>query len=472
MLRVSYSNTMAERVGEDHGLTGREWKDALATHGSLCRTLRERRQAGQLAFLDLPNDQKTPSRILDFARRRAGQIHHVILIGTDGSSLGAAALVAALGCPVSCRSGPAPARRQVRPAPPPCFHLLDHVDPEETQALLSSIDPSRTLVHVVSPSGETAGAISAFLVFLDLLRQRLGKSWRSRLVVTTAPDAGFLGRLARKERLETFDLPAGVCGRFAALSPAGMLPAALAGIDIRKLLAGADRMESICSRTRAEDNPAFVAALLHHLLHTRRGKTEAVFLPFARALRGTADWFAHLWNASLGCGMTPPGKADRPGPTVIRVRSASGTPAASRPLAVTLHDRLAVFVETERFRTDLEIPPLDPDDESTAFLGGQTLGRLVHEEKRGLEAILADAGTPSYTLRLPAIAPDTVGELIYFLQAQTAFAALLYGIDGFDQPGPDPVETAVAALLGRKGLGETRRSLERRFGEGGKYVVD
>ncbi len=475
MLRVSFANVMAERVGEENGITGREWRDCIATRGVLCKTLRQQRQAGKLAFMDLPNDQATPARIQAYAKRMQGGYRHVVQIGIGGSALGAAALHAALGCPMSCRAPRPPARgSRPRPAasPPPCFHVLDNVDPEETRSLLASIDPRETLFHVVTKSGETAETIASFLIFLEQLRRCAGRDWKSRLVFSTDPEKGFLRRLARKEKIETFEIPPGVGGRFSVLSPVGLVPAALTGIDIRKLLEGANRMEAICSRTRAEDNPAFVAALLHHLLDTRRGKTMTVLMPYARALRETADWFVQLWSESLGKKLSLAGRIVHAGQTPIRALGATDQHSILQLFAEGPNNTMVVFVEVERFRTDCEIPPLYPDDETTAFLGGQTLGRLLNAEKRGTEVALTDAGRPNYTLRLSTISPETVGELLFFLEVQTAFAGLLYGVNAFDQPGVEAGKKAACALLGRKGHGDLKKSIERRFGEGGKYMVD
>jgi glucose-6-phosphate isomerase len=473
MLRVAYANVMAERVGEENGIRAREWRDALAAHGGLCKILREQRQAGQLAFMDLPNDQETPAAIEAFANRVRGQFRHVVHIGIGGSALGAATLYSALGCPMSCRSVRTPAGAAKRASPlPPCLHVLDNVDPEETRALLASVDPRETLFHVVTKSGETVETIAGFLIFLQALRERAGRDWKAHLVFTTDPEKGFLRRLAKKEKIEAFAIPPGVGGRFSVLSPVGLVPAALAGIDIRKLLAGADRMETICSRTRAEDNPAFVAALIHHLLDTKRGKTMSVFMPYARALRDVADWFVQLWAESLGKRLSLAGKIVHTGQTPIRALGATDQHSVVQLLTEGPNNKMIVFVEVERFRGDVEIPPLYPDDETTGFLGNQTLGRLINAEKRGTEVALTDAGRPSYTLRLSTISPESVGELLYFLEVQTAFAGMLYGINAFDQPGVETGKKAAFALLGRKGYGDVRRTIERRFGEGGRHVVD
>jgi glucose-6-phosphate isomerase len=475
MLRVSYANVMAERVGEENGITAREWRDAIARHAGLGRALRAQRQAGQLAFMDLPNDQATPAAVLDFAKRMRGRFRHVVQIGIGGSALGATALYAALGCAMGCRA-PRPAVRpaKARPEspPPPCLHVLDNVDPEETRALLAAIEPAETLFHVVTKSGETAETIASFLIFLQELQARVGKEYRSHLVFSTDPEKGFLRRLARKEKIEAFEIPPGVGGRFSVLSPVGLVPAALVGIDIRALLAGADRMEAIASRTRVEDNPAFVAALIHHLLDTRRGKTMTVLMPYARALREVADWFIQLWAESLGKKLSLTGKIVHAGQTPIRALGASDQHSVVQLFAEGPNNKMVVFVEVERFRNDCEIPALYPDDETTGFLGNQTLGRLINAEKRGTEVALTDAGRPNYTLRLSTISPETVGELLYFLEVQTAFAGMLYGVNAFDQPGVETGKKAAFALMGRKGYGDLRKTIERRFGEGGKYVVD
>lgn len=471
MIRVAYANVMAERVGEENGIGAREWREALAKAGGLCRALREARKAGGLAFMDLPNDDAAARAIEAYARRVRGRFRNVVQIGIGGSALGATALHSALGRPfaeVALSSRGAPPR----PGAPPRLFVVDNVDPEETRAVLDLADPRETLYHVVTKSGETSETIATFLIVLRQLRARVGRDWRPHLVFSTDPEKGFLRRLAKREKIAAFPIPPGVGGRFSVLTPVGLVPAALTGIDIRALLGGADRMEAICSRTRAEDNPAFVAALIHHLLDTRKGKTMTVLMPYARALREVADWFIQLWAESLGKRLSLTGKVVHTGQTPLRALGATDQHSVVQLFAEGPNNKQVVFVEVERFRQDVEIPALYSDDETTGFLGGHTLGELLNAEKRGTEVALTDAGRPNYTLRLSAISPETVGGLLYFLEVQTAFAGMLYGISAFDQPGVEAGKKAAFALMGRKGYEEARRKIERRFGEGGKYVVD
>jgi glucose-6-phosphate isomerase len=462
MFRIAYSNVMAERVGPKDGIAVREWRQAVDQFGGLCQTLREQRAAGQLAFMDLPHHQADAEAMVDLARRVRGRFRYILQIGIGGSALGATALYNALGKPLA----------RVDRSRSPRLFVLDNIDPEETRAVIDRMDPRETLYHVVTKSGETVETIATFLVFLHQLKARVGKEYRGHLVFSTDPEKGFLRRLARKEKIQTFDIPPGVGGRFSVLSPVGLIPAALTGIDIRALLAGAARMDPICSRTRAEDNPAFVAALIHHLLDTRRGKTMAVFMPYARALREVADWFIQLWAESLGKKLSLAGKVVHAGQTPIRALGATDQHSVVQLFREGPNNKMFVFLEVERFRGDVEIPSLYPKDETTGFLGGQTLGRLLNAEKRGTEVALTEAGRPNYTLHLSTISPETVGGLLYFLEVQTAFAGLLYNINAFDQPGVEAGKRAAFALMGRKGYEDLRQQIERRFGEGGKYMVD
>jgi glucose-6-phosphate isomerase len=215
-----------------------------------------------------------------------------------------------------------------------------------------------------------------------------------------------------------------------------------------------------------------VAALIHWFLDTRRGKRITVLMPYARALREVADWFIQLWAESLGKRLSLSGKVVHTGQTPLRALGATDQHSAVQLFVEGPSNKMFVFVEVERFRHDVEIPALYPDDETTGFLGGHTLGRLLNAEKRGTEVALTEAGRPNYTLRLSSITPDTVGGLLYLMEVQTAFAGLLYGVNAFDQPGVEAGKKAAFALMGRKGYGELRRGIERRFGEGGRYVVD
>lgn len=434
MISFNYQNIMADRIGAEHGLTPEDLERAIARTGELCARFDRECHQGIHGFTRLPHDKTTAGAVAAYAREHRDRFRFFVQIGIGGSALGAIAIHTALSHRFHNDAGRTPR-----------FYVLDNVDPEETQALFDVITPEETLFHVVTKSGDTTETLAGFLLALKLMRERGGPDWRRRLVVTTDPEKGFLRRFAREEGIATFDLPPAVGGRFSVLTPVGLLPAAILGVDPGELLEGAAGMDALCRRTDPRANPAYLFALVAHLLDTTRGKRIHVMMPYARALRDMADWFRQLWAESLG-------KNPRVGPTPVVALGTTDQHSQIQLYNEGPHDKYIVFLECGRFRTDPRIPAVLPADASPAFLQGKTFREVLTAMKRGTEAALVQARRPNATLRLVEISARSAGALFYLLQAATLFAGWLYGVNPFDQPGVEAGKKTAFALLGRPGF--------------------
>ena len=138
----------------------------------------------------------------------------------------------------------------------PRFYVEDNIDPERMQALLDVIDLKTTCFNIITKSGATAETMSQYLIISDLLKKEVGEGWQDHIVATTDSEKGNLIRLARQEGFKLFYIPSGVGGRFSELSPVGLLPAAVCGIDIRTMLSGAACMDQHCASDKLWENPA------------------------------------------------------------------------------------------------------------------------------------------------------------------------------------------------------------------------
>ncbi len=433
MIPFHYENVTAARVGPQHGLTEDEIAEAVARTGPLCRRFDEEAGRGAHGFMRLPYDERSAGEAARFARERGRRFGAFVQIGIGGSALGAIAIHSALSGRFHNESGARPR-----------FYVLDNVDPEETKALLDRVDVKETLFHVVTKSGDTTETMAGFLVVLDRLRKGLGPAWKEHLVFTTDPAKGFLRRFARDEGIAAFDLPEAVGGRFSVLTPVGLLPAALLGIDPAELLRGAAESDRACRRTEPRENPAYLFALVAHLLDARKGKRIHVMMPYARALRDVADWFRQLWAESLG-------KSPEVGPTPVVALGTTDQHSQVQLLNEGPNDKYVVFLECERLREEVAIPDVLPADAPPSFLQGRSFGQVLGAMKSGTEAALVQNRRPNATLRFPEVSARSLGAAFYLLEAATLFAGWLYGVNPFDQPGVEAGKRAAFALLGRPG---------------------
>src|SRR4051812_19233614 len=233
-IRLDYTNMMAPPI--DGGITDAEWRDVAERFSAAHTAVANEYAGGSLGFLDLPDDRALHQQTLDYvarARARAGAdgLTDVVVLGIGGSALGPIALRTALRAPQwnllddAARGGN------------PRLHVLDNVDPANISALLARLDLRRSLFVVISKSGGTAETMAQYLVIRARLNEALGDAGaRERLVLVTDPQKGALRAIARTEGIAALEIPANVGGRFSVLTPVGVLPAALIGIDTGSLL--------------------------------------------------------------------------------------------------------------------------------------------------------------------------------------------------------------------------------------------
>src|SRR5947208_93866 len=222
-VRVDLNGLLAAAVGGS-GLAAEELAGLEPELARVRDELAARRAAGTLAFAELPHRFDDARRVLDDAAGVGADIDVLVVLGIGGSALGARALVSAL--------GERPGGRRVI--------VADSIDPDDFGALLGQLDARRTLFNVISKSGETAETMAQFLVVRDRLLHELGAvDYKHHLVVTTDAEKGVLRQIVNDEGFRDLVVPDGVGGRFSVLTPVGLFPAAVAGIDVEELLAGA-----------------------------------------------------------------------------------------------------------------------------------------------------------------------------------------------------------------------------------------
>jgi glucose-6-phosphate isomerase len=417
--------------------------------------------------MTVPFDEHLVGEIRRVAKPLLEWCWHFVVLGIGGSALGAKALHQAL-CPPQYNLFPL-ARRHHRPA----LWVLDNIDPDYFYGMLDGLDLRRTAFNVISKSGGTAETLAQFLFIYQLLIGRVSKERAAeRIILTTDPEKGVLRRLAAREDFPSLSVPPGVGGRFSVLSPVGLLPAHMVGIDVEELLAGARYM---AVRLREEDhrrNPAYRLASLFYLFATHRARHILAIMPYASTLAGMADWFCQLWAESLGKKFNLEGRVVHAGSTPVRAVGATDQHSQLQLYMEGPHDKLITFLEVGKFQHQVDLPALYPDQEELGYLGGHTMNELLQVEQRATAFNLMKAGRPSLTLHLPEINAFTVGQLIYLLEVTTVVAGGLLGVNPLDQPGVEGGKHTTYGLMGRPGFEKYRQELEQAPPRLEKYVVN
>ncbi|MCC7022037.1 MAG: glucose-6-phosphate isomerase [Thermomicrobiales bacterium] len=452
-ITIDYRDAMASAVGAEHGVSDAMLDEVAPVIAEQHQRLVAEHESGGQRWMDLPSDSVLAAELGAFADEARGRYSDFILIGIGGSSLGAIATIQALTHPF--RNLLSPEQRGG-----PRFFVLDNPDPEKVAVTLETVDLSRTLVNVVTKSGQTAETMANFLVARQALEDVVGADKaRRQIVATTDPSSGILRQLADQEGYRTFPVPPGVDGRMTVLSAVGLLPAALCGCDIDGMLAGARAMRARCASGDVRQNPAYLLAALCILADTRLGKSILVTMPYADALFGVTDWFRQLWAESLGKRLSVNGEEVFAGQTPIKALGAIDQHSQIQLYTEGPNDKLISLIAVERYRDRVTVDDVPAGIPDLDYLRGAELGQLLRHERHATAWALTEAGRPNFTLTIPEIDAAILGELFYLYEAQTVMGGALLNVDPFGQPGVEAGKNATYALMGREGYETLRNEL-------------
>jgi glucose-6-phosphate isomerase len=444
-LSLNHNYAMADFLGEG-GLKDADLDELTPRLDLLQQDLATRRASGQLAFMELPYQTEGLKEIRQVAKPLSEWCWDLVVLGVGGSALGARALHQALRPPQHNKFPMARRNHKLG------LWVTDNIDPDYCFGLLDGLDMRRVGFNVVSKSGHTMETLAQFQWAYQLLKNRLGEAQaRERLIITTDPENGPLRSLARQAGLPSLPVPPDVGGRFSVLSAVGLLPAALTGIDLEELLAGARFMDQRLKESAPDRNPAFRLAALWYLFATVKHCPILVFMPYANALGGLADWFGQLWAESLGKQHEVQGQVVHTGSTPVKAMGSTDLHSQFQLYMAGPADKLITFLAVDKFEHNVEVPDLFPGQPDLDFLGGQSLNELIRAERQAAAFHLMQAGRPNLTLHIPEVNPFTVGQLIYLLEVATVAAGFFYGVNAFDQPEVAGYKRTTYGLLGRKG---------------------
>jgi len=466
-VRLDVNHMMADTMGMRYGIAPEQVEEYAKAGAAAHAAVQSARGTGMLGWTELPyNQQEVVEKVKCVAARVREDFDAFVLLGIGGSALGPIAVQWALNhpyynqLPKAKRGGPR-------------LYVEDNIDPERMGALLDVIEIEKTCFCVVTKSGATAETMSQYLIVSDLLKKTVGQGWQRHVIAITDGQRGNLAPLAKTEGFETFVIPGGVGGRFSGLCPVGLLPAAVCGIDIDGLLAGAAAMDAACKTNKVWENPALLMATLQYIAMEDMGFNVHVLLPYADRLRFMADWVCQLWAESLGKSVTRRGMAVNVGQTPAKALGVTDQHSQLQLYTEGPYDKVVTFFKVEQFQAEQPIPNGCEAYPDVAFLGGKSHNALIEAERKGTEYALYRAGRLSQTIVLPEVNAHTVGQLIFLWEMCTAYAGELLDIDAFNQPGVEESKAAAYAVLGHPGekYAAKRAEMKKAPVGSGKYVV-
>ncbi len=407
----SIDNCLAAQIGAG-GLGESQLAAALEAARDGLETLRAWRDAASLPLLALPgrrDDLDSLQRVIDRYRTHCTDL---LVLGTGGSSLGGRALCAL-----------------ARPHRGARVRFLENVDPEAFAAVFDGLDLERTGVIAISKSGATSETLMQFLACLARFRDSVGEAGiAQRFTVIAEPTDNPLRRLADRFAIPGLDHDPGIGGRFSVLSLVGLLPAAIAGVDVAAVREGAaDAFAAALGAADPAHSPPALGAAVSGGLARERAIAATVLMPYCDALAPFARWFRQLWAESLGKG----GQGTTP-------VDAIGTVDQHSQLQLWLDgpaDKMfTVLTGPAKGRGDRVDPELTAADPGLAWLAGRQFGDLLDAHARATADTLAAAGRPVRTVHVDEVDESALGALMMHYMLETIIAAHMMGVDPFDQP--------------------------------------
>jgi len=421
MIHLDY--TYALKRKNEGGIKEGELEDVLKELEKINREIQEK----PYPFMELPFMSYELEEMKELAASlREKPISDVVLLGIGGSSLGAETLFRAILSPEH--------NLKHRPR----YWVLDNVDPITVSAVIETIEKEKTLLIVVSKSGETPETLSQFMLFKEILEGV--KDIKEKIVIITDKKRGLLNRIAEKEGYPSLSVPDGVGGRFSVLSPVGMFPALIMGIEVDEILEGARRMAEHIREKRGEENIAFVLSALLYLTD-KKGKKNHVIMPYCDRLSGFSQWFRQLEAESLG--------KEGKGPTPISSRGVTDQHSQLQLYTEGPKDKFIIFIYVPS--QGPIVPQSFPYIHEISYLSGKGLEKLFHSELKGTMFSLVEASVPVSEVWIDSISPYTIGALFYLFEMAIVFFGRLLNVNPFDQPGVEKGKMYTKALMGLEG---------------------
>ncbi len=429
--------------------------EALAPYVKVAHdTVQKKTGAGSdfLGWVDLPvdYDKEEFSRIKKAAEKIRKDSDVLIVIGIGGSYLGARAAIEMLS-----HSFYNSVSKDMRKGPQ-IFYAGNSISSTYLCELIEAVENVDFSVNVISKSGTTTEPAIAFRVFKEILEKKYGKEGaKERIYSTTDKARGALKTLSDAEGYETFVVPDDVGGRFSVLTAVGLLPIAVAGIDIDAMMQGAADGRTLYTNPELSENPCYQYAAVRNCL-LRKGKTVEMMINFEPSLHYFGEWWKQLYGESEG--------KDNKG--IFPAAADFSTDLHSMGQYIQDGQRMlfetAVLVDSPR--KDLVIKANDDNLDGLNFLADKTVDFVNLKAAEGTALAHTDGGVPNLAVRVPELNAYNFGKLVYFFEMACAISGYILGVNPFDQPDVEAYKKNMFALLGKPGYEDMQAELEARLG--------
>jgi len=393
-----------------------------------------------LGWLELPNnyDRDEFERMKDTAEKIRKESEVFLVVGIGGSYLGARAAIELLNhgfyneLPKNKRKGPK------------IYYVGHNISDTYLSQLLEIIEGQDLSINVISKSGTTTEPAIIFRVLKEYMENKYGKKEAAkRIYATTSKNTGALKELSVKEGYETFTIPDNIGGRYSVLTSVGLLPMAVAGIDVDEVMRGSQIAYKDLSANNLKDNICYQYAAIRNLLYDK-GKTTEVMVGYEPNLFYLGEWFKQLFGESEG--------KDGKGIFPAFLNFTTDLHSMGQYIQEGRKTLFETILKVEKYQNVNSIKRLEEDIDGLNYLDGKTIGFINEKAMEGTLVAHVEGGVPNLIINIPEITPYHLGYLVYFFEKACGMSGYLLEVNPFDQPGVEAYKRNVFKLLGKPGF--------------------
>ncbi|MBS5939707.1 glucose-6-phosphate isomerase [Clostridium sartagoforme] len=416
-------------------------------------TLTKKTGAGNdfLGWLDLPvnYDKEEFDRIKKSAEKIKGNSEALIVIGIGGSYLGPRAAIEMLNSNFYNVLG------NDKRNTPKVFFVGNNISSTYLADLLDAIEGIDISVNVISKSGTTTEPAIAFRVFKDYMEKKYGvEGAKERIFATTDKSRGALKSLADEMGYESFVIPDDVGGRFSVLTAVGLLPIAVAGINIDEMMQGAADAREAYATDDFKNNDCYKYAAMRNVLYNK-GKEIEILVNYEPGLHYFNEWWKQLFGESEG--------KDQKGIFPAAVDFSTDLHSMGQYIQEGRRTIFETVLNVEKAKREVVIEKAEGDLDGLNFLAGKTIDFVNKQAFNGTLLAHNDGGVPNIVLNIPELSAYYFGQMVYFFEKACAISGYLLGVNPFDQPGVEAYKKNMFALLGKPGYEELKAELEAKL---------
>ena len=402
-----------------------------------------------LGWTTLPDDydKQEFAKIKECAEKIKQDCDVFIVIGIGGSYLGARAVIEYLKSPLY---------NNLKKDTPDIYFAGCNISAASIAELLSICEGKDVCINVISKSGTTTEPAVAFRVFRNMLEEKYGvEGAKERIYVTTDRQKGTLKAFSDQMGYQTFVVPDDVGGRFSVLTAVGLLPIAVAGIDVDALMKGADDARLAYADDSIENNDCYKYAAIRNILY-RKGKTTEILVGYETYSQMFNEWWKQLYGESEG--------KDQKGIFPASVIFSTDLHSLGQYIQDGMRNLFETVISIEENDVKFDIPHDPANVDGLNFLSGVDLNVVKKTAMQGTLLAHVDGGVPNVLLQIKDRSAYSLGYMIYFFELACAISGYMLGVNPFDQPGVEAYKKNMFALLGKPGYEEMKQKLEARLG--------